>query len=398
MVQYGLPDQAHEPMMLRTLSVLLAVTLVAPAGARDASHEDLEQLRERIRQVETALKDDLESRDELQSELRDVELRLGDLAAEARELLERRERAREQLEALEEHRQELIDDQATHIDWLSRTVRATYMSGREPLVKMLLNQEEPDQLARLLRYQDYFQRARHERLEAIGEDLDQLRRVSLEVEEAREQLAERHNALAERQRELEAVGEAREEALARVNRRLGDREQRLERMREDESRLRELLEEMDEALADIPDDPTGEQFADLAGELPWPVSGDLKENFGSRREGDIRWNGVLLEADPGTPVQVVHSGRVVFADWLRGYGLITIVDHGGGFFSMYGYNRSLLRDVGDWVRTGDVVALSGESGGTGNAGVYFEIRRDGEPEDPARWCSRHATMPPLARN
>lgn len=398
MVQYELPDPGMTPMMQRNLFILLVFTLAPAAPAGDASREDLEELRERIRQVESSLQEDLESRDELQAELRRVEIRLGDLAAEARELLDRRERAREQLESLEEHRQELVEDQKTHIDWLSRTVRASFMSGREPLVKMLLNQEEPDQVARLLRYQEYFQRARHERLQAIGEDLEQLRRVSLEVEEAREQLAERHNALAERQRELETVGREREEALARVTRRLGDREERLEQMREDENRLRQLLEDMDEALTDIPDDPTGEDFADLAGELPWPVSGERKVDFGSQREGSVRWSGVLLEADPGTPVQVVHSGRVVFADWLRGYGLITIVDHGGGFFTMYGYNRSLLRDVGDWVRTGDVVALSGDSGGTESAGVYFEIRRDGEPENPDQWCSRHATMPPLARN
>ncbi len=378
------------------LSAVLLISL--PAAGEQVSPEQLDALRERISTLEQALSEDLESRDRLQSELRRTEVRISDLASEARELLARRERAREQLEALETEQERLAEEQGTQIDWLRRTIRASFMSGREPLAKLLLSQEEPDRVARLLRYQEYFQRARHERLEDIREDLQHLHRVSLEVRDAREELARRHNAVAERQRQLEQAGREREEALARVTRRLGDREERLRQMRENEARLQQLLEDMDEALADIPDDPTGKAFSEMAGELPWPVSGERKVEFGSRREGSVRWNGVLLEADTGAPVQVVHSGRVVFADWLRGYGLMIIVDHGDRFFTMYGHNRSLLRDVGDWVQTGDVLALAGNSGGMDTSGVYFEIRRDGQPQDPDGWCSRHATMPSLAGN
>lgn len=396
MVQYAQSPQGIARMMKRAFLSASLLLLCLPVNGDQVSPEQLDALRERISKLERALSEDLQSRDELQSELRRTEVRISDLASEARELLARRERAREQLEALEAEREKLVDEQATQIDWLTRTVRASFMSGREPLVKLLLNQEEPDQLARMLRYQEYFQKARSERLESIREDLEHLRRVSLEIRDAREELARRHNAVAERQRQLEQAGREREQALARVTRRLDDREERLRQMRENEARLQQLLEEMDEALADIPDDPTGKAFSEMAGELPWPVSGQRKVEFGSRREGSVRWNGVLLQADTGTPVRVVHSGRVVFADWLRGYGLMIIVDHGERFFTMYGHNRSLLRDVGDWVQTGDVLALAGNSGGMDSSGVYFEIRRDGQPQDPDGWCSRHATMPSLA--
>ena len=390
----------YKPAMIRAL---LLITLLLPlptvaAASDDASPEQLRALRERIQSLQQALSRDLESRDSLQAELRRTETRISELSREARDLVSRQRDAQQELAGLREKQTRLANEQALQIDWLERTVRAHYMSGREPLVKMLLNQQQPDQIARLLRYQEYFQRARHERMGEIRSDLEALLAVTLEVEAARHRLAQRRDAVVHQQNRLEQARGERERALERLSTRVGQQERELDSLREDEARLEQLLRDMNRALSDIPANPAGDPFGQLAGKLPWPVAGNIKVSFGSRREADLRWNGVLLDVEPGTPVRAIHGGRVVFSDWLRGYGLMTIVDHGDRYLSLYGHNQSLLRDVGDWVAAGDVLALAGDSGGRSSSGIYFELRHDGNPINPDRWCSRRVTLPPLAGN
>lgn len=376
--------------------LVLTLLLPMPGLADEASPAQLRDLRERIQTLQQALSRDLQSRDELQAELRRAETEIGRLAREARDLVARQERARERLGRLRERQALLASEQSVQLDWLIRTVRASYMSGREPLLKLLLNQQQPDQVARLLRYQEYFQRARHERVVEIREDLEALLAVSLEVEQSRRELDKRRAEVSAQQQRLLDARDQRQQALAQLTARLGDREEELEKLREDEARLERLLSDMDKALSDIPANPAGTPFGQLAGQLPWPVPGSTRVGFGARREGNLRWNGVLMDAEAGTPVRAIHPGRVVFSDWLRGYGLITIVDHGDRYLSLYGHNQSLLRDVGDWVAIGDVLALAGDSGGREKTGIYFELRHDGKPVNPDRWCSRRATLPPLA--
>lgn len=376
---------------------LLMILLIGPAAAGKPSPEDLEALRERIGELQEDLREDLEERDSLRHALRRTEVQIGKLAREKRDLQARREQARQRLDKLEARQRKMAREKATQVDWLARTVRAGYMSGRQPMLKLLLNQEQPDRLARLLRYQDYFQKARSQRVHVLNRDLEELRRVALEVEEARQTLASREQAVAGRQKKLERAFASREKALSSLNDSLGEKRQQLERLRADEARLEKLLADMASSLSDIPSQPGGQPFAKLTGKLPWPVEGKRRVDFGASREGALRWNGVLLDADTGDAVRAIHGGRVVYSDWLRGYGLLTILDHGDGYLSLYGYNQSLLRDVGEWVSTGDAIALAGNSGGHEQTGVYFEIRRKGKPVNPERWCDRRVTLPPMAK-
>ena len=129
-----------------------------------------------------------------------------------------------------------------------------------------------------------------------------------------------------------------------------------------------------------------EPFEDMRGRLPWPVNGDLLASFGSVRGGSgLPRQGALIAAATGQPVRAVHRGRVAYADWLRGFGLLLIVDHGDGFMSLYGHNETLVRDTGDWVESAEIIATAGDSGGYAEPSLYFEIRRDGKPVDPGRW-------------
>jgi len=154
------------------------------------------------------------------------------------------------------------------------------------------------------------------------------------------------------------------------------------------------LKSLGELLADIPQSPSDkEPFHNQKGHIPWPVQGKLLAKFGSSREkGDLKWNGVLISAAYGEPVQAISHGRVAFSDWLQGYGFITIIDHGDGYMSLYGHNESLFKQAGDWVESGEVIATVGDSGGQPGPGVYFEIRARGKPINPGLWCSNTATF------
>lgn len=374
----------------------LFLLLAAPLRAEEPSPEQLEALRERISELQKELDSDRRARDSLRDELRQTEKRIGELAAENRRLETRLEASRLRLARLRERQRELAEEKASQLDWLARTVRAGYMSGRQEMLKLLLNQEQPDRIARMLRYQDYFQQARGQRVKVLNRDLESLREMARKVEAARQELEQRRQAVAEQQRQLKRARSERETALANLNHSLGEDRERLASLQEDEKRLRKLLDDMSRSLRDIPSEPGGKPFAELTGELPWPVAGSRRVNFGERREAAMRWNGVVLEAASGEPVRAIHGGRVVYSDWLRGYGLLIILDHGDGFLSLYGYNQSLLRGVGEWLSTGDVLALAGNSGGRSETGLYFEIRRQGEPVNPGRWCSHRVTLPPIA--
>ncbi|MBZ2189241.1 peptidoglycan DD-metalloendopeptidase family protein [Alcanivorax sp. JB21] len=369
-----------------------------PAGAEQASPAQLRELRERIQALQQTQQRDLRRRDQLANELREREIEVSRLARQGEQLRNETRQAEQRLAELREQQLRMAAEQSTQLRWLELTVRTAYMSGREPLMKLLLSQEEPDQVARLLRYHEYFQRARHTRLHELQDELKALLAVSLEVSDARDKLYQRREAVSRQQKELEKARAERATALARLNRRVDEQKGQLSSLREDEARLDKLLQDMNRAISDIPADIGGKPFGDLAGQLPWPVEGRTRVSFGARRDGGMRWNGVLLDASAGTPVQAIHPGRVVYADWLRGYGLIIIVDHGQGYLSLYGHNQSLMRDVGDWVAQGDVLARAGDSGGMNTSGVYFEIRHKGQPVNPDRWCNRRVTLPPVARS
>ncbi|WP_290652889.1 peptidoglycan DD-metalloendopeptidase family protein [Aquisalimonas sp.] len=376
-------------VLVRTLLLFaLALALAAPAQSDDYRDkaEALEALRERISVIESDLEERQVQRDQVATELRSLEQAIGDTLRRLEALDHRVEARKTQAEEL----REAVDAQeqavAGHRQVLQREIRDAYTSGRQQYLKLLLNQEDPAALDRLLVYVDYIGRARSERIrEAMAamedyramraelhDELDELDGLRREQEEERERLAERRRV--------------RESVLARVEAAIGDDQDRLERLEGDEEELQALVDELQQALADIADEEVEQApFQERRGELPWPVGGELAAGFGDRRSSGGDWHGVLVRADPGTRVEAVSYGRVVFANWLRGLGLLLIIDHGDGYMTLYGYNESLYKDVGDWVDSGDVIARVGDSGGRDQAGLYFELRVEGQPEDPLSW-------------
>jgi len=190
---------------------------------------------------------------------------------------------------------------------------------------------------------------------------------------------------------MEADQARRRRLLATLDREVSDRAQAIERLKQDEARLQRLLQQLEQVLPPLPGDfPKDGRFADQRGRLPLPVVGHIRATFGEpKKVGTLKWRGVLVDSPAGSDVRAVFRGRVAYADWLRGFGLLLILDHGNGYMTLYGHNQGLYKEVGEWVEGGEIIAAVGATGDTTYPGVYFEVRQNGKPRDPLQWCSRH---------
>jgi septal ring factor EnvC (AmiA/AmiB activator) len=245
-------------------------------------------------------------------------------------------------------------------------------------------------------YYRYFNQARSDHIRRFQQALETLDGLAREIAANAQALAHTAQTLERERQELESMRQARRETLAALNREIRANSQTLERLRGDERQLQALLESIRAVLAEIPTQGRDRRpFRSLKGRLPWPTAGKVDNRFGRSRlgvAGKLTWNGAFIRANTQPTVHAISQGRVVFADWMRGYGLLVIIDHGGGYMSLYGHNQSLYKVAGDWVEPGELIARVGDSGGQDAPGLYFEIRHRGKPVNPARWCSRKVKL------
>lgn len=374
-------------LIVLTVALTLATSAIcSPEDARE-KQQQLDALRARIQGMQRELARDIGRRDELTAGLRDTERELGraaNILREANITLQYKQERLQELEAEQRARRAAL---AAERKALAGQIRAAYMAGREEKMKLLLNQQDPATLGRVLTYYDYLNRARAARIDRVNNQLARL--AVLEMEIAREMTA-LDAARAERRAVLEALKQTRDQRaglLARLETRIRDRNAELRQLQADERALSELVESLLDVFADIPDRLAGRtRFAQLRGQLQWPTQGNVVAHFGQpRADGRMQWNGMMIAGSPGTPVRAVSHGRVAYADWLPHYGLLMVIEHGEGYLSLYGHNQTLYKEVGDWVETGEIVAAIGDSGGQQRAALYFEIRNGRDVEDPRRW-------------
>ena len=367
-------------------SMVLLGLVSTPVYSEDtATLQQREELRRAIDELRRQQEHTRAEKDGIGLELEELEKQIGSLAASLRDLAGRQRALQRQHEALLEERAQRTRELGEIRRQLSELVRAAYLSGREERLKLLLNQEDPALLNRMLAYHDYLARARVRKFEQVRRHLDELQRLSAELQRQQGQLRQLAEEQLEKKQALEARNRERKAVLARLQRRLRDQGERLQRMREDERRLASLIEQAQRTLSAL-QLPEQREFAERRGKMSWPLEGRLAVLFGTEKIGDLRWDGVIIRAPEGREVRAIHSGRIAYADWLRGYGLLTIIDHGGGYMSLYGHNQSLFKETGDWVEAGEVIGLAGRSGGIREAGIYFGIRHEGKAVDPVRWC------------
>jgi septal ring factor EnvC (AmiA/AmiB activator) len=374
--------------------MLVALLLAAPVSAQDSDgnlakikEQELEDVRERISALKESMDDAAEERDRLTGELQDIEVQIAEQRTRIRDIERDQQYAtnrKNKLDAELAQREAHLDAES---EALAAQVRAAYMSGNQEKIRLLLNQRDPATLGRLMAYYRYLNDYRVGNIDAVMEEIRKLEELRSQIAAEEARLANLAQARYDELGRLNTSLESRQGLLASLRRRIADESAEVARLAAQEQDLTRLIAELTSILSDYP--ISSEQpFSELRGKLTWPVAGTLIHDFGQPRGGGIRWNGVVLAAPRGREVRAVYHGRVAFADWLAGLGLLVIVDHGEGYMTLYGYNETLLKDTGDWVAPGDVIATVGDSGGQAESSLYFELRRGKKPENPRRWVTR----------
>ena len=409
--------------MFRALALVFLTLLLSPAFAdeKSAAQKQLDAARADVAELKQLLEKLQQEKSGVQKDLKKTESEMGQLEKQVKGLQQDLKKSEEEIQRLDKEKKKLEGARLEQQRLIGIQARAAYQSGRQEYVKLLLNQQNPEKFSRTLTYYDYLSEARMEQLAAFNETLRQLANVELDIANQQSQLLEQKSALDGRRDQLASVRKERQLALAKLNKEFSARDQKLKARQQEQANLARVLKTIEETLArqareaeatrqqallaerQQPRSSTktdnsgplvsagasfGGPFAKARGQLPWPVNGRLVARYGTPRGGDARtkWDGVLIGAAAGSQVHAVHGGRVVFADWLRGAGLLVILDHGNGYLSLYGHNQSLLKDAGDVVKAGEAIATVGSSGGQETPALYFAIRQQGRPIDPAQWC------------
>jgi septal ring factor EnvC (AmiA/AmiB activator) len=366
----------------------LACVLAFEAAAQADAERELEEVRERIEALQRSMRQDTNRRDALSGQLRDAEEDVRDARgrlSDVRKRLAETDANLKRLAAERERNEEALEGQR---EALAAALRAAYVGGQQEEFKLLLSQEDPATLGRMLVYYAYFGRARAGQIAEIEGIVAKIEEDAAAEAAERERLAALES---ESRRELSSVDAARDErsrALKAMNAQIKTRNDSIAKLKREAASLEKLIADLRRAMSDLP--PTGGQaFDKVRGRLAWPVAGKLIARFGQARGGGLKWNGVMIEAARGAAVKALYDGRVAYADWLPGMGLLVIVDH-GGYMSLYAHNEQIYKSVGDRVAGGEAISTVGDTGGRSKPGLYLEIRRGAKPIDPVPWFRRPA--------
>lgn len=403
------------------ICVGLCILVTNSSAEISTQSEKLDQVRSDIDAVKKKMQQIMLQKNTLNDQLAEIENRYGETAALLRDLKKKVEQKREKLIGIRQDIQNHQDQIAVHGKELSAHIRAAYAMGRQEKLKLILNQQNPALSSRMMVYHGYLNRIRLKKLSEIEESVKRLEQLNQQQQQEAELLERDLEQNKLKQAALDKFRSQRNELLEQLANDFSSNEQQLSHLIESETKLKDLIDSLrnnpdslasesgqteefpesrDSSAGMTEDSPnTGElstkeelsranaDFSKLKGKLPWPIKGKIAPKVGSAQLEAIR-DGVLIDAGEGTEIHAVTAGKVVYSEWLRGYGLIMIIDHGKGYMTLYAFNQSLYKRVGDWVQAGDAIASVGQSGGRSRPGLYFGIRKNGKPVDPLEWCSK----------
>ncbi len=379
----------------RLLAVALGLAALAlPAAQPDRARTEanLKALKDRIERIQRQVQDDAAEKDRLTRDLRAAEQSVARAQGELGKVRSQRTQTSAERARLQEERARREAERDRTRGDLAAQVRSAYMMGRAEPLKMLLNQRSPTQFQRNLTYYGYFGRERAAKISLITQNIADIDELARQIEQQDNQLAQLEVQRQRRVQDLEKARRQRGQVLASLEVESRNRGSQLKRLQQQQQQLENLLAELRRATEATPFDPN-DPFAKLRGKLSWPVAGRIETGYGDLIAGGLRSNGIEIAADRGATVRAVHEGRVVFADWLSGRGLLIILDHGNGYLSLYGHNEQLFKQAGATVQAGEPIATAGDSGGRARPGLYFEIRRAGKPVNPSGWFKSAAPPP-----
>lgn len=322
--------------------------------------------------------------------LKDVDLRINAINNKLRELDIRKQDVNKELSGLKEKRSATMTGLEVEQLILAQQLRSAYISGHEEYIKLIMNQQDPAVVSRMLVYYRYLTESRVRTINKINQHLEQLSSLELSIRGRSDELKNLIDLERQRWQSLNIAYQEQKKAVNLLRGELASNEQQIQRMQNDEQELLRLIEKLQEILDELlEEEKTTTSFSSLKGSLQLPVDAKVIVRFGSQRKvGNLRWKGVVLAGQLGSDIHAVYAGRVVYADWMRGFGLLLIIDHGDSYLSLYGQNESILVEEGDWVSTGQTIATMGKSGGSSSPSLYFEIRYKGKPQNPLLWTRR----------
>ncbi len=351
--------------------------------AKQQNTAKLNDVQQAIAKQESNIFKTNKARSVLEKQLKEDDLAIAKVAKAISNTEQALKNTQQKISALSKEKQQLTSKKTTQEQLLAKQLRSAYTTGQHDYLKLLLNQAESEKIQRTITYYQYMNKARINEIEKFKATIAQLVTVTAQHNNQVEELKKLKKNQQKQRAKLSETKNSRSKTLASLGKELLSSQQQLAKLKADEANLAAALQKL-AALIRAEVDLMG--LGKLKRKLSWPVKGKLLRSFGSRKQGYLKWKGVLLSAPIGRQVQTIHNGTVIFSDWLKGYGLLTVIDHGKGYMSLYAHNQTLLKSVGDQVETGEPIALVGQSGGQDQAGLYFEIRHQGQAVNPRLWC------------
>ena len=383
-------------------ALLLCICLAASGGSASASEQNkLDKLRQRITSLQQELEKTSESKSEAADALRESERAISNSNRTLADLAQQRQGANIALGQLQQHARHLEIGMQSQQAMLGKLLYQQYLGSQQEYLKLLLNNHDPNQAAREMQYFGYIARSRANWITTLRGNLAQVKQVAQQTRQKSGEIAALQAQEKAQRQTLEKDKVARQKVLNQFAKQLKHQRHEIGRLQRNENRLSQLIDKLSAILAQpqrkglfrneqLPDSRfDGKPFEQLKGRLVLPAKGVVTNKFGSARpDSTVLWKGLQLRAAGGQAVKAVAAGRVIYADWLRGFGNLLILDHGKGYMSLYGNNETLYKQVGDTLRGGDTIAAVGNSGGNEDSGLYFELRHEGKPLDPMKWITR----------
>jgi len=371
-------------------TLLITASHASQAETEAEYQQRLQALGETIKTLQSELRSTKNTKNQLQNSLQESEERRAELTKKVNKIKEALAREKKHLNQLQSQRNELEKNKQEQKNVLDETIRQAYQLGQQSQLKLLLNQDNPQRIDRLMRYHEYIVDAHQTQITEYTHTLTELAAVTTRINASSDELILQRKALEKQQRALNQSKKQRLAAIKNISQSLRKKDQQLSSLNTDQQRLQKLLEEATNTLSNLKLPDNAEPFKTLRGKLPMPTKGKVLLSYGKPLfDGKLSRNGILIGNRMGADVVSVHYGRVIFSDYLRGHGLLLIIDHGDGYMSLYGHNETLLKEVGDWASAGEKIATVGNSGGQTRVGLYFEIRSQGKPENPQPWLQRN---------
>jgi len=348
------------------------------------AEQELKQLKGKIKTLQSILSKKRKQQSSATKKLRSSEKKIATASKILRSTIRQLKQKESALTKLRKKQKYLEFDKTEQKKALAEQLRSAYINGKQEYLKLLLNQQNPEKLGRMLVYYDYMNKARSKQVNELQETLSELKNIDLAIQKEIRQLNILKQSKESETKQLTKLKNKRKKIVEALVKEIASKSDELTELEINAQELQQLIDSVIETVDEIDFTQPLEGLKKLKGKLKWPTKGKQIRKYGSLSQGQ-RSSGVLISGEEGKEINSIHHGRVVYSDWLRGFGLLLIVDHGKGYMSLYGYNQALYKDVGDWVEANEAIATLGQSGGQKQAGLYFELRHQGKPVNPRKW-------------